>query len=75
MDALLSRLGYQAVNYALRSGIALTSSYAIHQFSRLVKEVDDSITRAELASLREQLDVRIKVSRINIFLRRPTYAD
>ncbi|KAL0934175.1 RanGTP-binding protein [Colletotrichum truncatum] len=41
MDALLAKLGAQAMNMAIRSGIALTSTYAFSQCSRLMKTVDD----------------------------------
>lgn len=61
MDALLGRLGTHAVNYAIRSGIALTSSYAIGQCSRLMKTIDDRSVRAELKSLQDQLDGKVKI--------------
>ncbi|KAJ0109826.1 hypothetical protein J7T55_004376 [Diaporthe amygdali] len=61
MDALLGRLGAQAVNYAIRSGIALTSSYAVGQCSRLLKTVDDRAVRAELKSLQDQLNSKVKI--------------
>lgn len=61
MDALLGRLGAHAVNYAIRSGIALTSSYAIGQCSRLLKTVDDRGVRAELKLLQDQLNGKIKI--------------
>ncbi|KAL1867316.1 Ran-specific GTPase-activating protein 30 [Diaporthe australafricana] len=61
MDALLGRLGAQAVNYAIRSGIALTSSYAVGQCSRLLKTVDDRGVRAELKSLQDQLNSKVKI--------------
>ena len=37
MDILLSKVTQQAMNYAIRSGITLTASYAISQSSRLLK--------------------------------------
>ena len=61
MDALLSRLGVQAINYAIRSGLAMTSSYAISQCSRLLKSVDDKSLYKELETLRELLDAKIRV--------------
>ena len=61
MDALLSRLGVQAINYAIRSGLAVTSSYAISQCSRLLKSVDDKSLYKELETLRELLDAKIRV--------------
>lgn len=61
MDALLARLGSHAVNYAIRSGIALTSTYAIGQCSRLLKTVDDRGVRNELRVLQDQLNTKIKI--------------
>ncbi|CAN8098413.1 unnamed protein product [Discula destructiva] len=61
MDALLARLGAQAFNMAVRSGLALTSTYAIGQCSRLLKTVDDKPTRLELKALQTKLDSKIKI--------------
>lgn len=61
MDALLGRLGAQAMNYAIRSGIVLTSNYAVGQCSRLLKTVDDRSVRAELKSLQDQLNGKVKI--------------
>jgi len=61
MDALLARLGVQAMNYAIRSGIALTSTYAISQCSRLLKTVDDKSIYSELRALQKLLNCKIKV--------------
>lgn len=62
MDALLARLGVQAMNYAIRSGLAVTSKVAISQCSRLLKSVDDRRLRAELESLQSLLEAKIRVS-------------
>lgn len=61
MDALLARIGYQALNMAMRSGIAITSTYAISQCSRLMKKVDDKDILDDLRKLQEQLNSKIKV--------------
>lgn len=61
MDALLGRLGAQAMNYAIRSGIVLTSNYAVGQCSRLLKTIDDRSVRAELKSLQDQLNGKVKI--------------
>lgn len=65
MDALLHSLGIQTVNcairYGLRSGIVLTSKYAIQQYSRLVKTVNDRPIYTELKALQQHLDCKIKV--------------
>lgn len=61
MDALLAKLGAQAMNMAIRSGITITSAYAIQQYGRLVAAVDDKKTLAELHSLQNLLDSKIKI--------------
>lgn len=62
MDALLQTLGVQTFNFAVRSGIALTSRYAVQQCSRLLKSINDNAVRAELRALQKLLDSKIKVS-------------
>ncbi len=68
MDALLQTLGIQTVNcairYGLRSGIVLTSKYAIQQYSRLVNSVNDKAIYTELKTLQNHLDCKIKVRSI-----------
>lgn len=61
MDDFLAAVGVQAMRYAIRSGIAFTSSYAIGQCSRLLKAVDDKSLHSELRALQKQLDSKIKV--------------
>ncbi|KAL7787919.1 RanGTP-binding domain-containing protein [Trichoderma ceciliae] len=61
MDDFLAAVGVQAMRYAIRSGIALTSSYAISQCSRLLKAVDDKNLHSELRLLQKRLDCKIKV--------------
>ncbi len=61
MDEFLARLGVQAVNYAMRCGIALTSTFALQQCSRFLKRVDDKSQHAELQSLQTTLERKIKV--------------
>ncbi|KAL7820619.1 RanGTP-binding domain-containing protein [Trichoderma gracile] len=61
MDDFLAAVGVQAMRYAIRSGIAFTSSYAIGQCSRLLKAVDDKGLHSELRTLQKQLDSKIKV--------------
>lgn len=60
MDALLAKLGAQAMNMAIRSGIALTSTYAFSQCSRLMKTVDDRTVRSDIKKLQKRLDSKIK---------------
>ncbi|KAL7951626.1 RanGTP-binding domain-containing protein [Trichoderma barbatum] len=61
MDDFLAAVGLQAMRYAIRSGIALTSSYAIGQCSRLLNAVDDKNLHSELTTLQKHLDRKIKV--------------
>ncbi|KAL2147270.1 hypothetical protein VTI28DRAFT_10260 [Corynascus sepedonium] len=61
MDALLQTLGVQTVNFAIRSGLALTSRYAVQQCSRLLKSVNDKAVRVELRTLQKILDNKIKI--------------
>ncbi|KAL4788339.1 RanGTP-binding protein-domain-containing protein [Aspergillus varians] len=61
MDTFLARLTQQAMNYAIRSGIAITASYAIRQSSRLLQNVDKSVERDELLALQQRLETKIQV--------------
>lgn len=61
MDELLAKLGAQAFNMAIRSGIAITSTYAAQQCTRLLKTVDDKGVYAELKVLQKLLSTKIKV--------------
>ncbi|KAL5343635.1 RanGTP-binding protein-domain-containing protein [Aspergillus crustosus] len=61
MDAFLARLTQQAMNYAIRSGVAITASYAIRQSSKLLQNVDKSVEKDELLALQERLESKIQV--------------
>ncbi|KAL2870786.1 RanGTP-binding protein [Aspergillus lucknowensis] len=61
MDAFLSRLTQQAMNYAIRSGIAITASYAIRQSSKLLQNTEKSVERDELLALQQRLESKIHV--------------
>ncbi|RDL36493.1 uncharacterized protein BP5553_05845 [Venustampulla echinocandica] len=61
MDAFLSKITQHAMNYAIRSGIGITASFAISQTSRLLKTVDDNGDYQELQSLQERLDSKIRI--------------
>ncbi|KAI9767385.1 MAG: hypothetical protein M1839_004527 [Geoglossum umbratile] len=60
MEVLLAKITQQAMNYAIRSGIAITSTYAIRQCSRLLRNVkgDD---RDDLIALQDRLDSKIRI--------------
>lgn len=62
MDEFLSAIGVQAIKFAMRSGIALTSNYALGQLSRLLQSVEDERQFSELNSLQKLLDTKIKVN-------------
>lgn len=61
MEQFLSLVGMQAVKLAVRSGIALTSTYALKQYSTFLKTVDDDQLYVEFKALKDALDHRIKV--------------
>ncbi|KAI9840443.1 MAG: hypothetical protein M1837_001599 [Sclerophora amabilis] len=60
MDLFLGKVTQQAMNYAIRSGITITSTYAIRQCSRLLKTVEGD-QGEELSMLQDQLDSKIKI--------------
>lgn len=60
MDILLSKVTQQAMNYAIRSGITITSGYAIRQCARLLKTVKGN-EREELAALQLRLESKIRI--------------
>ncbi|BAE57489.1 RanGTP-binding protein-domain-containing protein [Aspergillus flavus] len=49
------------MNYAIRSGIAITAKYAIRQSSRLLKNVENAEEREELLVLQQRLESKIQV--------------
>ena len=61
MDEFLALVGLQAMRYAVRSGIALTSTYAIGQLSLLVKTVDNQKLYSELKRLHDRFESKILV--------------
>ena len=61
MDILLGRVTQQAMNYAIRSGVTITATYAIKQCGRLLKEAPRSRERDELLQLQQRLDSKIRI--------------
>lgn len=65
MEDLLATIGSQAMKYAIRSGIVLTSRYALKQCSRLLTAVDDQDIlggeKLELATVQRLLESKIAV--------------
>ncbi|KAL8802257.1 MAG: hypothetical protein Q9200_006650 [Gallowayella weberi] len=60
MDIFLGKVTQQAMNYAIRSGITITATYAIKQSSRLLKTVEGN-EKEELQDLQERLDSKIRI--------------
>ncbi|KAI1769338.1 Ran-binding-domain-containing protein [Hypoxylon sp. FL1150] len=61
MDAFLTKLSYHATSYAIRSCLALTSTYLIQQGSKLLKTVEDDPVRLELSHLQRRLTRKIEL--------------
>ncbi|KAI0377702.1 Ran-binding-domain-containing protein [Hypomontagnella monticulosa] len=61
MDAFLAKLSYHATSYAIRSCLALTSTFVIQQGSRLLKTVEDDPMRTELSQLQRRLARKIEL--------------
>lgn len=67
MDALLASVGGQVWNMAIRSGIAITTSFAVQQGARLLKTVDDQEIHGELQSQQKLLSDKIKAGIARLF--------
>lgn len=61
MDILLSKVTQQAMNYAIRSGVTLTASYAIKQSARLLQSVPKSNHHDRLHDLQQRLQGKIRI--------------
>ena len=61
MDIFLGKVTAQAMNYAIRSGITITTTYAIKQCGRLLKETPRSQQRSELLHLQLRLESKIRI--------------
>ncbi|KAF7197031.1 Ran-specific GTPase-activating protein 30 [Pseudocercospora fuligena] len=61
MDILLSRVTQQAVHYAIRSGISITTGYALKECGRLLKQAPKGRDREELQQLQFRLESKIRV--------------
>ncbi|KPI45833.1 Ran-specific GTPase-activating protein 30 [Cyphellophora attinorum] len=61
MDLLLGKVTSQAINYAIRSGIAITASYAIRQSNKLLSNAPRSAVKDELYALQQRLHHKIRI--------------
>lgn len=61
MEDFLAKVTQHAMNYAIRSGIGITASFAISQTSRLLRTVSDQTDYRELYTLQERLDSKIRI--------------
>ncbi|KAK8065961.1 hypothetical protein PG997_012708 [Apiospora hydei] len=61
MDAFLIKLSHHATSYAIRSCLALSSTFIIQQGSRLLKSVEDDPLKVELAMLQRRLARKIEL--------------
>ncbi|WPG98246.1 Ran-binding-domain-containing protein [Acrodontium crateriforme] len=61
MQALLASVTGHAMNYAIRSGINITATYAASQAARLLKEAPRGVEREELLQLQRRLESKIRI--------------
>lgn len=53
MDILLGKVTQQAMNYAIRSGVTLTASYAIKQSTNLLRSAPKGNVKDELFEMQQ----------------------
>ena len=61
MEDFLGKVTQQAMNYAIRSGIGITASFAIQQSAKLLKDTPKSAETDTLAGLQRRLDDKIRI--------------
>jgi hypothetical protein len=61
MDIFLGRLTNQAMNYAIRSGVAITATYAIRQSNKLLNRIPKSNVRDEFDRNLQKLQHKIQI--------------
>lgn len=61
MDMFLGKVTQHAMNYAIRSGIGLTASFAIRQSAKLLSTAPKSCVRDELYQLQKRLQHKIHI--------------
>ena len=57
----MSKVTQQAMNYAIRSGVAVTASYAIKQSTRLLMHAPKNDDREELVEVQQRLQNKIRI--------------
>lgn len=60
MDFFLTKVSQQAVSFAIRSGITVTTTFAYHQIGRYIASTKGK-DRQELLSLKERLQIKIDI--------------
>ncbi|KAK5956664.1 Ran-specific GTPase-activating protein 30 [Knufia fluminis] len=61
MDFLLGKVTQQAMNYAIKSGVTLTASYAIKQSTKLLASAPKSDVRDQLYEWQQRLQHKIRI--------------
>ncbi|PNS15111.1 hypothetical protein CAC42_2340 [Sphaceloma murrayae] len=61
MDILLNKVTQQAINYAIRSGVAVTGGFAMKQCSRLLQSTPRGTSKDDLRSLQTRLESKIRI--------------
>lgn len=61
MEVFLGRVTQQAMNYAIRSGIGITASFAIRQSAKLLNNTPQSSDRDTLEALQQRLQHKIRI--------------
>ncbi|KAF2227607.1 RanGTP-binding protein-domain-containing protein [Elsinoe ampelina] len=61
MDVLLNKVTQQAINYAIRSGVAVTGGYAMKQCARLLSSTPKGGSKNDLRNLQIRLESKIRI--------------
>jgi len=61
MDIFLGKVTQHAMNYAIRSGVSITATYAIRQSAKLLSSTPKSGVRDELFALQQKLQHKIRI--------------
>ncbi|KAG8629201.1 hypothetical protein KVT40_003066 [Elsinoe batatas] len=61
MDILLNKVTQQAINYAIRSGVAVTGGYAMKQCARLLSNTPKGGSKNDLRDLQIRLESKIRI--------------